>query len=97
MTNGDWRYWPDAGLTVMGLVAIVALAIAVSGYLSYDFEMSAARGFLLVCASLWTVCASSLTVVVVAAYRRQFAWPRRALCRPMRSRPFGNLDCGLSS
>jgi hypothetical protein len=60
MTNGDWRYWPDAGLIVMGLAAIVALAIAVSGYFSSDSEISAARGFLL-------VCASSLAVVVVAA------------------------------
>jgi hypothetical protein len=60
MTNEDWRYWPDAGLIVMGLAAIVALAIAVSGYFSSDSEISAARGFLL-------VCASSLAVVVVAA------------------------------
>jgi hypothetical protein len=60
MTNGDWQYWPDAGLIVMGRAAIVALAIAVSGYFSSDSEISAARGFLL-------VCASSVAVVVVAA------------------------------
>ena len=44
MTNSDRRYWPDAGLTVMGLAAIIALAIAVSSYLSSDSEISAARG-----------------------------------------------------
>ncbi len=60
MANSDRRCWPDAGLTVMGLAAIVALAIGVSGYLSSDSEISATRGFLL-------VCASSLTLVVVAA------------------------------
>ncbi len=27
MRNGDWRYRPDAGLAVMSVVAIVALAI----------------------------------------------------------------------
>jgi len=60
MANDDRQYWPDAGLTVMGLAALVALAIGVSGYLSPDSEISAARGFLL-------LCASSLAVVVVAA------------------------------
>jgi hypothetical protein len=60
MTNGDWRYWPDAGLIVMGLAAIVALATAASGYFSSDSEISAARGFLL-------VCASSVAVAVLAA------------------------------
>ena len=60
MTNGERRYWPDAGLAVMGLAALVALAIAVSGYLSPDSEISAASAFLL-------VCASSLAVAVVAS------------------------------
>jgi hypothetical protein len=60
MMNSDRRYWPDAGLTVMGLAAIVTLKIGVSGYLSSDLEVTATRGFLL-------VCASSLALVVVAA------------------------------
>jgi len=60
MRNDERRYWPDAGLAVMGLAALVAIAIAVNGYLSSDSEISAARGFLL-------VCASSVAVVVVAA------------------------------
>ena len=94
MTNGDWRYWPDAGLIVMGLAAIVALAIAVSGYFSSDSEISAARGFLL-------VCASSLAVVVVAASLPILEGGShglgRAFCRPVRSRSSGNLDRGLSA
>ncbi len=60
MANSDRRYWPDAGLTMMGLAAIVALAVGVSGYLSSDSQISATRGFLL-------VCTSSLALVVVAA------------------------------
>src|SRR5208282_6770855 len=50
--------WPDAGLTVMGLAAIVALAISVSGHLSADSQISATRGFLLVCASSLALAAS---------------------------------------
>ncbi len=60
MANDNRRCWPDAGLTVMDLAAIVALAIGVSGYLSSDSQISATRGFLL-------VCTSSLALVVVAA------------------------------
>src|SRR5271165_985685 len=53
---------PDAGLTVMGLAAIIALAIGVSGYLSSDSQISATRGFLLVCtSSLMAVAALGLT------------------------------------
>ncbi|MBV8104486.1 MAG: hypothetical protein JO223_07665 [Hyphomicrobiales bacterium] len=60
MTNDDRWCWPDAGLTVMGLAAIVALMIGASGYLSPDLEITATRGFLF-------VCALSLALVVVAA------------------------------
>jgi hypothetical protein len=60
MANDDRQCWPDAGLSVMGLAAIVALSVGVSGYLSSDLEITAARGFLL-------VCASSLALAVVAA------------------------------
>jgi hypothetical protein len=89
LTNSDRRYWPDAGLTVMGLAAIIALAIAVSSYLSSDSEISAARGLIVVGG-----CGRRS---LLADSRRRFAWPRRAFCRPMRSRSYGNLDCGLSS
>src|SRR5271165_4671984 len=58
VANEDRRYWPDAGLTVMGLAAIVALAISVSGHLSADSQISATRGFLLVCASSLALAAS---------------------------------------
>ena len=44
----------------MGLAAMVALAASVSGYLSSYLQISATRGFLL-------VCALSLALVVVAA------------------------------
>ena len=60
MANDDRRSLPDTGLTVMGLAAMVALAISVSGYLSSNSQISATRGFLL-------VCALSLALVVVAA------------------------------
>jgi hypothetical protein len=55
MGNDERRYWPDAGLTVMGSAAVFALAIGASGYFSSD-----ARGFLL-------VCVLSLALVAVAA------------------------------
>jgi hypothetical protein len=93
MTNEDWRYWPDAGLIVMGLAAIVALAIAVSGYFSSDSEISAAR----FPTRLRIVVGGCGRRSLVADPRRRFAWLGRAFCRPVCSRSSGNLDCGLSA
>ena len=62
-SNDKWRLadWPHAGLIVMGLAAIVALATAASGYFSSDFLKYQQRGGFLL------VCASSVAVAVLAA------------------------------
>ena len=98
MANDDRRYWPDAGLTVMGLAAMVALAISVSETSplptrKYRRRAASSSSFALCRWRLWSSqppCRSSRAV-------RMALSPFCAFCRPMRSRPSGNLDCGVSS
>jgi hypothetical protein len=73
--NDDRRYWLDAGLTVMGLAAIAALAIGASGYFS-----SEAHGFLVVCALSLALAAAAASLPILEGGSRSLVALFVVLC-----------------